>query len=297
MHFRIFTGVKLKMAIKKKETQIEIAKISTGTLKMHILGTSPLIMHRFAFKAWQELLFPSGRKNAAERAESLKHDPLNEFREAIYRNRDPSRPSAVHIPAGSFSGAMASAALDIPGASKSQIMRLCTVSSQQIDLYGIPRMGMDMVRSSDMAKTPDVRTRPYFPEWACEIEVQYVSSLIREGQVANLMAAAGSIIGIGDWRPQKGGAFGKFVVVEADDPDYLRIVKECARKPQLAAIDNPIAYNVETEELFAWFNNEVGRREKVVPSSKVKASAEKLPGAVVAARKNAKGKANGKHAS
>lgn len=256
------------MAIKKDtDVQIEIAKISMGRIKMHILGVTPLIMHRFAFKAWQELLFPSGRKNSAEKASSLKHDPLNEFREAIYRNRDDSRPSAIHLPSGSFSGALASAALDIPGAKKSQIMRLCSVSSHQIDLYGVPRLGMDMTRSSDMAKTPDVRTRPYFNEWCCEVEIEFVSSLIKEGQVANLMAAAGSIVGIGDWRPQKGGSFGKFMVVEADDPDYKRVMKEGGRKAQLAAIDKPVAVNSETEELFTWFEAEAARREKVIPSS------------------------------
>jgi hypothetical protein len=138
------------MAVKKKEASIEIAKISMGTVKMCILGTSPMIMHRFSFKAWQELLFPSGRKNAAEKAENLKHDPLNEFREAIYRNRDASEPTAIHIPAGAFSAALASAALDIPGASKSQIMRLCSVSSRQNgDGHGaIERHGQDARRSN-----------------------------------------------------------------------------------------------------------------------------------------------------
>ncbi len=44
-----------------------IKAIHFDTIDIRILGTSPLIMHRFSRKAWQELLLPSGRKNEAER--------------------------------------------------------------------------------------------------------------------------------------------------------------------------------------------------------------------------------------
>ena len=33
------------------------------------------------------------------------------------------------------------------------------------------------------------------------------------------------IVGIGDWRPQKGGAHGKFRVADDRDTDFARIVK------------------------------------------------------------------------
>jgi len=267
------------MATKKTVDQvIDIAAITMARIPVHILGTQPLLMHRFSAKARRELLFPSGRKNAAEKAENLKHDPLNEYREAVYANRDTTRPTAIHLPAGMFSKALASAALDIPGASKAQILRLASVTSTQIDLFGTPRMSMEMVRSSDMAKTPDVRTRPIFPEWACKIEIEYVATLLKEGQIMNLLAAAGMIVGIGDWRPQKGGSHGKFKIVAHDDPDYVRVCKEQGRKAQVDALKNPVSYDADTEELFAWFNEEAARREKVVPSSGVVAKRAKRNG-------------------
>lgn len=257
------------MAIKKstkETTTIDIMELRMGRVKACILGNTPMIMHRFSQKAWHELLLPKAKANRAEREENLKHDPIGEFRGALYMNRNEREPAAIHVPAGSFQAALASAALDLPGASKSQIKRLTTVTSVQVNLFGTPRMAMHMVRSSDMARTPDVRTRPIFDEWACGVEIEFVESLIKAGQVINLLNAAGTIVGIGDWRPQKGGSFGKFKVVDENNKDYARIVKNQGRVAQLEAIRNPVAYDADTEELRAWFESEVKTREKVVPS-------------------------------
>ncbi len=297
------------MAKKGVEQALDIQELKRDSVKLHIVGTTPMLMHRFSKKAQRELLFPSGRKNAAEKAESLKHDPLNEFREAVYLNRDSSRPAAVHIPSNAFSTAMASAALDIPGATKAQIMRLVSVDTMQIDLFGIPKMAMHMVRSSDMNRTPDVRTRPCFEEWACEVEIGFVTTMLKPAQIANLVAAAGMIVGIGDWRPQKGGLFGKFRIANAGDADYNRIVKNCGAKAQRAAIDSPEYFDAETEELYTWFTKEAQRREKNVPSHlphRLEDSGDVVEGsgrktraskkAVVAAKANGKSRRNGARA-
>jgi hypothetical protein len=94
-----------------------------GRVRCNILGETPMIMHRFDTKAWQELLFPKSKGNRVDRELNLKHDPVGEFRGALYLNRNASEPAAVHVPAGAFSAAISNAALDLPGASKSQIKR------------------------------------------------------------------------------------------------------------------------------------------------------------------------------
>ena len=255
------------MAKAPKENSLDIQALKRDSVILNIVGTTPMLMHRFSKKAQRELLFPSGRKNSAEKAESLKHDPLNEYREAVYLNRDTSRPSAIHIPSNAFSTAMASAALDIPGATKAQIMRLVSVDTMQIDIFGVPKMAMHMVRSSDMNRTPDVRTRPCFPEWACRIEIGFVATMLKPSQIVNLVAAAGMIVGIGDWRPQKGGMFGKFRIANGDDKEFQNIMKTGGTKAQRAAIQNPEFFDADTEELYMWFTQEAKRRERNVPSA------------------------------
>src|SRR5512143_189242 len=256
---------------KKKEVSMDALEMEMrmGQLFCHIVGTSPMIMHRFSAKAQRELLMPSPKKNRAEKETSLKHDPVAEYRDSIYMNRDPSTPAAIHIPSNAFSAALANAALDVPGATKSQLMRLTTVADTHIDLFGCPKLFMAMTRSSDMGRTPDVRTRAIFPRWACKVTINYVASLLKERQIANLLATAGLIIGIGDWRSQKGGSYGGFRLAGKDDPEFLDIVKNEGRKAQLEAIKNPVCYDADTEELMAWFEAELAKRERAVPSSDV----------------------------
>lgn len=245
-----------------KEQPIVINEIEMTTITFCVLGTSPLIMNRFQQKAWQELLLPSARKNHAERAATLKHDPVAEFRGAAYRNRDLNSPAYTHIPNGSFKGALASAALDIPGATKAKMERLTAIVETNIDLFGIPNIFCAMVRNSDMNRTPDVRTRPIFPEWAAKVSVRYVRSLLTERTIANLFGAAGMIVGIGDWRPQKNGSYGCWKCVPETDADFKRITAKQGRKAQEAAFATPIYFDEDTEELLTWFEKEIRVRER-----------------------------------
>lgn len=267
------------MAKAPAEKRIEVSAINMKEVRFNVVGTSPMIMNRFSQKAWQELLLPSARRSRASLDQSLKHDPINEFRGALYRNRDDKRPTLIHVPNGAFHGALAKAALDIPGAAKAKIERLTRVVDINIDLYGVPQVFCAMVRNSDMNHTPDVRTRPIFPEWACTVNFTYLQQVLNESTIGALFGGAGVIVGIGDWRGEKGGPFGAFRLCEDDDAEFKRIVKTQARAAQRAAYDKPVYFDEDTEELLTWFEAEVSRREKEVPSSgKKKADkAGKLP--------------------
>jgi hypothetical protein len=246
---------------KKDEPQIEIQEINVDEITMNFLGTSPCIVNRFAAKAWRELLFPSIKQNRAGLEQSLKHDPPAEFRGALYVNRDAKEPTLFHLPSGSFHGALAAVALDIPGTAKAKIERLTKIVDLQVNLYGVPQIFCAMVRNSDQNRTPDVRTRPIFPEWCGTISFRYIRGILTEKTVANLFGAAGKIIGIGDWRGQKGGPYGGFDVVGSNNADWKRIVKTQARAAQAKAFKSPAFYDENTEELLTWFEEEVARRE------------------------------------
>src|ERR1043166_3208166 len=153
---------------KGEAMMIDIKEIETHVLQFHIIGTSPLILNRFSLKAPQQLRLPPIPTNRAERNLTLKHDPEEEFRSAVYLNRDPKRPAAFHLPNGMFHKSLGAAALDIPGAKRTQIERLTKITDVNIDLFGIPRLFMPMVRNSDINNTPDVRTRPIMEEGACK---------------------------------------------------------------------------------------------------------------------------------
>ncbi|MGH8626433.1 MAG: hypothetical protein ACREYC_14585, partial [Gammaproteobacteria bacterium] len=131
-----------------------------------------------------------------------------------------------------------------------------------VAIYGIPKLLMSVVRMADMSRTPDVRTRAILPEWACRVVISFVQPILKRNAVVNLLAAAGLIQGVGDWRPEKGnGSYGQFQIVPPDDAVYRAIIRQGGREAQLKALADPENYDAETERLRAWYDTEVARRE------------------------------------
>jgi len=249
------------MAKKDDGNEVFITKVDQGVADFCIVGTAPLICNRMSSKVMQELLLPRGRKTAAEKAGSLKHEPLIEYRNSPYTSLDDTNPTRIQLLASMFKGAMKTAALDIPGAKKAQIGRLTYVESDRVNVYGVPQIFMSVTRSADMNRTPDVRTRAILPEWALRISIRFAQPIIKLQSVANLLAAGGITSGVGDWRVEKGsGGYGTYRIVSDDDPDFVRIVATGGRQAQDEALATPTAYDDETEELLSWYDVEAKRR-------------------------------------
>jgi len=244
----------------KSDAEISVIEISQGRIEFCVLGKTPLILNRMSEKAGRELLLPR-KKTAADKAASLKHNPPEEYRASAYKAIGDEAPTRLLILATAFKGAMRSCAVDIPGAAKAQIGRLTYVEGDYVDIYGVPKLSMAIVRSADMNRTPDVRTRAIVPQWAARVSVNYVQPILREQAVANLLAAAGIMRGVGDWRPEKGsGSYGQFELVSKDDKRFLSIIKSGGRAAQDEALANPEPYDAESAELLAWFETEATRR-------------------------------------
>lgn len=249
----------------EKSSEISIAPVRTDRTLVWVIGDSPLILNRMSEKAKHELLYPKGRLNTAERASRLKHDPVAEFRDSPYR-LPKGAPTLLALMSSSFKGAMATAALDLPGAFKSQIGRLVWVANEFVPVYGKPYLQMSIVRSADKNRTPDVRTRAILLRWAAQLDIRFVSPLLKEQSVLNLLSAGGITSGVGDWRPEKGkGTYGQYHIVgagpdPAEDQAALQAILAEGRAVQQAAMDEPEAYDTETGDLLKWFMDEVKLR-------------------------------------
>jgi len=57
-----------------------------------------------------------------------------------------------------------------------------------------------------------MRYRPIFREWAAEFAIYYEPSAIDSKDIEMAAANAGLLVGIGDFRPERGGMFGRFSV-------------------------------------------------------------------------------------
>jgi hypothetical protein len=241
--------------------EVHIIEINTETIRLAIIGNTPLILNRINEKAKRELLLPAKKKNNAEKEASLKHNPLEEFRNSPEKLKGDDAPTLLAIKSTALKGAMMTAALDLPGTKKAQIGRLTFVNSEYLPVYGIPQIFSTITRNSDINRTPDVRTRCIVPKWAMVADITFIKPNLNEQGIANLVAAAGITIGVGDYRNEKGkGNYGQFRVATPDDSEFVEILKSGGRQKQIEAMESPVAYDEGTEELIAWFDTEVRRR-------------------------------------
>lgn len=249
------------MKPKEKSAEVVIQEIRTGKIDICVVGKTPLICNRMSEKAWRELLLPAPPKNRAAKASVLKHEPLAEYQASVYRAKAKGAPTELLLPVTCFKGAAKSAALDLPGSSKAQIGRLVWIKDQWVSIFGVPQISMMIVRTAGMNRTPDVRTRAICPEWAAQFSVEFVQPILTASSVINCFAAGGLIAGVGDFRQEKGaGNFGQFRVCLPDDKEFRRIFAAGGRDAQRKALEDPTAYDSETEELLGWFGAELRRR-------------------------------------
>ena len=250
------------MATKQSDSKvtIEIMPIEKQSVTVSIVGTSPLILNRLSQKAKGQLLAPE-KKSSARKNATLKHEPMDEFQASPHRLKSDDEPTLLAVMATAIKGAMRTSALDLPGATKAQVGRLTYIEGEFVPVFGVPQLFISVTRCADINHTPDIRTRTILPRWAAQFSITFVSPSIKAQSVLNLVAAGGITSGIGDWRMGKGsGNYGGFRVANADDEELLDIMASGGRAAQIAAMNEPEAYDTETTEMLAWFEGEAKRR-------------------------------------
>src|SRR5436190_6532307 len=70
-----------------------------------------------------------------------------------------------------------------------------------------PRMRSDPVRI-DGGRVSSIAYRPEVWPWTMDVTIVFNTTMLSQAQLLNLVQLAGFAIGIGDWRPEKGGTFG-----------------------------------------------------------------------------------------
>ena len=238
---------------------INIAPIQRSQTRVFIVGETGLYCHRMAAKAKSQLLMGAKKKTAAEKLQ-LKHDPVSEFVESMHVKEGMFPDTDVVFPASAFKAAMATAALVVPGIRKTDVQRLVYVPDEFVPIYGVPKLRMDVVRSADINKTPDIRTRAFFEEWATVMDVEFTNPPLTETAILVLLSNAGAVAGVGDFRQEKGkGSFGTFTTALNQEipPKLANCLEE-----QREAIDNPIPYDDDTKYLLDLIQEEEAKRAK-----------------------------------
>jgi hypothetical protein len=249
--------------VQPQEASLDIQPLKQGRLRLRMMGQTPLYFNSMSSKSMRDLLIGGGKKTAAQRKE-IKHNPEQEYRDTVYKKSFGE--TLLCFPAPGIKGAMATAALETAGITKTSVQRLIFLPQTHVQIWGTPQLKIDMVRSADMNKTPDMRTRAYLPRWCAEVDIAYVQPTLDAHSIVSLLTNAGSIVGIGDFRQEKGrGSFGTFSVhteqsMGSFQEDWNELMKE-ARDVQQAALDDPEYADDQTAELMAFLAEERSRRD------------------------------------
>ena len=216
------------MATKKTENAVavEIKALDIKKVNIRIVGDSPLIVHAWSEKAKRQML-EAQMKVTKTKGKPIR-DPYADFIGSLYwlTEQPEATPEAFEeaVKAGAKWGFPASA---IKQAGNSAAYRLGWVKNQ-MELRGayflsseygemaeikgsIPEMREDMVRVG--MGTADLRYRAEFKEWHMDLTLEYnASSNLTLEQILNCVNAGGYSCGLGEWRPEKDGIFGRFHV-------------------------------------------------------------------------------------
>lgn len=166
-----------------------------------IQGISPILMHRFPLvksETEEKMLSPE------ERAEI-----------AAYRDPDTGR---LYIPGIAVQRALVNGATYSKGKGRAslqkQVAACVLVNPERCDL-GTDQYIID-IRSVVIPATKGrvLSYRPRLNEWRITFEIEFDPNLLREEEIRKIVDDTGSRVGLLDFRPEKKGPFGRFMVVE-----------------------------------------------------------------------------------
>ncbi len=183
---------------------ITIPKPNILRVNINVEGISPLICHRWSDKAKKQMLDKQMKKASKSREAK---DPEQDYRDSLYRLPDED---GYGFPAVAFKAAAVRAAKQV-GLPMTDVRTWFHVVGELVKIEGEPEMREDMVR---IQQTTDIRYRGQFPEWTAKVPIDLDESKLSIEQLVSLFAGAGFGVGVGEWRPEKDGQYGRFEVRE-----------------------------------------------------------------------------------
>ena len=214
----------------KKDEIIEIKPLDIQRLNIRIVGDSPLIVHGWSDKA-KKMMLSLQMKETKTKAKATR-EPYDDFIQSLYwleGKPEESTPKAFEdavkngakfgFPVGAIKQAANSAAYRLGWVKNQMQLRgayfLSTEYGEMFEIKGsVPEMREDMVKIG--MGTADLRYRGEFKNWYADMTLEYnASGSMTLEQIMNCINAGGYTCGLGEWRPEKDGTFGKFHVETA----------------------------------------------------------------------------------
>ena len=198
---------------------ITVSPPNYKVVQVEIIGTAPLMIHRFSKKAEMKAIHEAGGRTNEGRKDKPPRDFDADFEAAKYRER---KAGWEGFNAASVRAALISACRTI-GIKMTHMKLAAHVLEDGRDEDGTPLVRIhgdsvcDIRPARNSSGVIDLRARPRYDEWHATLRVRFDADMIAFRDLARLLMRAGGQVGIGEGRPDSrmsaGMGFGLFDVV------------------------------------------------------------------------------------
>ena len=226
------------MAAKTTET-VAINPLKLKRIPIRIVGDTPLIVHAWSEKAKKEMLDAQQGKGKTKKKPTKM--PFDDFARALYWitpmpeveiddeatgekrmvvteeifDEAVQNGARFGFPANSFKLAANSSAYRLGWVKNQMGLRGAYFLNAEDGSELVEIKGSTPVIREDMVKvgmgSADLRYRPMFEEWYCDMILEYnESGDMKLNDILSCIEAGGYVCGVGEWRPEKDGNFGRF---------------------------------------------------------------------------------------
>lgn len=201
--------------VSTKSKSITIPKLLIHTLKIPVVGITPLLMCKFDEKVKRQM--EEKTEGKAKNAKQPK-DPEAEWNAARHISADGW--DGIH--AGGIRAAIIDAARSVDGLTMTELKQAIFIKADGwskdgtplVRIIGAPEKHSGMCRTTTGVAYP--RHRPIYREWSAVITLTINGHILNEEQAVNLVSIAGFTCGVGEWRPtspkSKTGDCGRFMI-------------------------------------------------------------------------------------
>ena len=187
-----------------KAVVIKVPQLQIETMKVKIIGDSPLICHRWSEKAKKQIL--GKQLGEASPGREIKN-PEQDYLDSLY----PYPGGGYGFPTIAFKNAMVTACTSLgKSVTKVQARQAFHVMGELVKIDGKPERREDMVRVG--MGSADIRFRGEFKKWSCTLQIRFNARVLTRDQLVNMLNTAGFAVGVGEWRSEKDGSYGLFTV-------------------------------------------------------------------------------------
>lgn len=190
---------------------VEIKAPKFQTIELKIVGTAPLVQHKFSAKARNQIIATQVAGTVA--AGKKKREP-KDFDEVYKGAMHVSKEGWLGVPAGAFRNAMISACRTVGyKMTHAKLAAFVLADGYEAD-DGTPliRIQGEPVKHTTYARNDngsvDIRVRPMWNEWSMLVRIRFDADMFSAADVANLMMRVGMQVGIGEGRPDSKNSAG-----------------------------------------------------------------------------------------